>query len=179
MTNNTPNVGDLISETLVFTVTDRQQANKAAEALKTDGIDESHIKIVDSSDKRQLIHTDGAPELMASSVNTSRMRGVIIGGVVGVAFGAAFMVLASLSLLAIVGLGILGAGIGALGSQLIGVSEPDKAVAEAMTEVDGGAVAVLVEVARSNHQHVVDTIHKIFPQADVRHESLTGAVAHS
>ncbi len=177
--NNMSEVGGLVSETLVFTVSDETQARNAVDALKADGIGDDQIHLLSPGQNAGAMHSHEAPSLTASSVKTSRLRGAAVGGIVGVGVGLLLFLLAPVSGLMVLGAAVLGVGVGALGSQLIGVSEPNPAVVEAMRDVEKGSVAILVEVARSRHEHVVDVIHKVIPQADVKHESITGGVAHS
>jgi len=177
--NDMPFAHGLTPENLVFTVSNPIEARAAIDALQEQGINDDAIHVRSKEADAESLHSHTAPDLVTSNVKNARVRGAIIGGIGGLILGLLFFAFGPTNILIVLALTVLGIGVGALGAQLVGVSEPDPAIAEALDAVDAGATAVIVEVAKSEHKRVVDIIHGAVPHAKITSSSLTDTVSTS
>ena len=167
-------------DTLVLTVDNLESAKTAVKTIKEDGVADDRIRILTQNHKREeaeLVDANEATSLELSDVEHSRKRGAIVGALIGTTVGALALSTGGTNMLIIPAGIFLGVGLGALTSQLIGVSEKNPALEAIEHEVQNGKVAVLLDIEHSKHDQVIDHLHRLLPTAKLLESDITGRVA--
>lgn len=141
--------------TKIYLLTDNiDQASKAVQSLKTNGVEESRIGVISSDKNIELTDLPNPDLTETSDVVNALKRGAgtgattgLVAGLLAMAFPPAGLVIGGAALAGVTG---AGAAIGAWSASLIGVSERHPLVKEFGSEIKRGHLLVVADVDQDN-----------------------------
>ncbi len=155
-------------ERLCFVSPDLEHATKVVRHLKEDGFGEENIYAIGRSDLPMEELPD--PGVEESDLMPAVKRGVTVGGVAGVfaglvavAFPPAGIVVGGGGVLL---LGVLGAGIGGLGTAITGAAVPNTRLKEFEDDIKAGRILIMVDVPEDRVEHVNELVGKLDPEVE-------------
>lgn len=158
---------------LYFLVPDAGSARSIVDELRDAGLGERHIHIV--ARDHEALEAAELPEaglLEESDFIPALERGLAVGGATGLIAGIAAVTFPPAGLVlgggAILATSLLGAGLGAWVSSMIGVSAPNTQLEEFQQAVDTGQFLMLVDVPASRAEEITALIESRHPEAEVR-----------
>ena len=143
-------------------------------------IDQQHIHVV-GRDHHALQDANllEAGVFQSSDLLPSLERGAALGGVVGMLVGVVAIVFSPAGLAvgggAVLGLGLLGAVVGAWSSSMIGVSVPDAGIARYEKAIKKGKLLMMVDVPKTQEEEIAQVIQRHHPEAEIRGVDLAHA----
>ncbi|MDX1654119.1 MAG: DUF1269 domain-containing protein [Candidatus Competibacteraceae bacterium] len=157
---------------LYFLLPSIDSAKQIVDELLLARIEERHVHIV-AKDHHALeeAHLPEAGLAQESDFVPALERGVAVGGVTGLLAGITAVTFPPAGLVlgggAILGISLLGAGIGAWVSSMIGVSVPNSQLARFEDAIDEGQLLMIVDVPKDRAGEITDLIKKNHPEAHV------------
>lgn len=158
---------------LYFLVPDVKLAKQIVEELLLARIEERHIHIV-AKDHHALEeeHLPEAGLMQESDFIPALERGIAVGGVTGLLAGIAAVTFPPAGLVlgggAILGMSLLGAGLGAWISSMIGVSVPNTQLKKFEEALEAGQMLMLVDVPKNRIDEITKLVKSHHPEADVK-----------
>ncbi len=157
---------------LYFLVPSIDSAKAIVDELLLARVDERHIHIV-GKDHHALeeAHLPEAGLMQESDFVPALERGVAVGGVTGLIAGVTAVTFPPAGLIlgggAILGISLLGAGIGAWVSSMIGVSVPNSQLTKFESAIDEGQLLMMVDVPKDRADDLTSRIKELHPEAHV------------
>jgi hypothetical protein len=164
--------GGGIVKRLYFLVPTVESAAQIVAELRQEGIEERHIHIV-AKDHTPLeqAHLPEASVLEESDFIHAVEKGLGVGGVTGVLAGIAAVTFPPAGLVlgggAILATGLLGAGIGALASSIIGTSVPNPDLQRFERALEEGQLLMLVDVPKAWADSISALVKSHHPEAQI------------
>ncbi len=155
---------------LYFLVPTIDSARAIVDELLLARVDEHHIHILANQDVHLLEeHLPEAGLLQSSDFVPAVERGLAVGGgtgllagIVAVSFPPAGLILGGG---AILGLSLLGAGMGAWASSMIGISAPNTQLESFQQAIDQGELLIMIDIPKSRIDEISDLVQKHHPEA--------------
>lgn len=158
---------------LYFLVPSVETAKQIVEELLLARIEERHIHIV--ARDHHALEEANLPEaglIQESDFIPALERGVAVGGVTGLVAGIAAVTFPPAGLVlgggAILGMSLLGAGLGAWISSMIGVSVPNTQLKKFEEAIEAGQLLMLVDVPKNRIDEISRLVKEHHPEADVK-----------
>ena len=153
---------------------DLQSAKRTMDDLLLARITEPHIHFVAREDT-DMTGLHAANVLQTSDVVRAAQAGLVIGGASGALFGVVaamfFPVVGEAPQWGLVAvLGMLGAGIGAWASSMIGVSTPSYRLRRFEKAIEEGQILLMVDVPRSRVDEIEARLQTLHPEAHLEGE---------
>ncbi len=156
---------------LYFLVPDVDSAKSIVDELLLERIEERHIHIVGKDHGvLEKAHLPEAGLLEESDFIPALERGLTVGGATGLVAGITALALPTGLVLgggAILGISLLGAGLGAWVSSMIGVSVPNSQLGKFEKAIEAGELLMMVDVPKARMDAVVELIKSHHPEAHV------------
>lgn len=157
---------------LYFLVPSVQSASQIVDELLLARVEERHIHIVGKDE--HAVHEAHLPEanlLQTSDFIPAVERGIAVGGATGLVAGLAAVTFPPAGLIlgggAILGISVMGAGVGAWLSGMIGVSVPNSQLKEFEAAVGNGELLMIIDVPKSRVDEINELVVKHHPEAEV------------
>ncbi|MDY6828106.1 MAG: DUF1269 domain-containing protein [Pseudomonadota bacterium] len=155
---------------LFFLAPSLESAERITKDLQQAQISEDDISVIAKQDLT-LEDVPEAPVQQRSDLIPALERGVALGGVAGLLAGLAAVAFPPAGLAlgggAVLALGAAGAGIGGLGSTLMGVSVPNSRLDEFQEAIGRGELLMLVDVPDERSEAVQELIRRTHPEAEI------------
>ncbi len=156
---------------LYFMIPDVQSAKTIVDELLLARIEERHIHLV-AKDHTELEkeHLPEASVLQESDFIPALERGLAVGGATGLVAGLAAVILPTGLILgggAVLGTSLLGAGLGAWVSSMIGISAPNTQLKRFEEEIESGQILMLIDVPKSRADEISELVRQHHPEAHI------------
>lgn len=157
---------------LYFLVPDVESAKTIVDELLLARIEERHLHIV-AKDHHALeeAHLPEAGLLEESDFVPALERGLTVGGATGLLAGIAAVTFPPAGLIlgggAILATSLLGAGLGAWVSSMIGVSIPNRQLDRFHEAIEQGELLMLIDVPKDRVDEITDLVQQHHPEAHV------------
>jgi hypothetical protein len=156
---------------LYFLIPDAHSAGQIVNELLLARIEERHMHVI-GKDHDALVK-ENLPE--ASLVQKSDLvpaleRGIAVGGAAGLVAGLAALVLPGGLVIAggaILGSSLLGAGLGAWISSMIGISAPNSRLTRFEKAIEAGELLMLIDVPKGRTEEITELVRNHHPEANV------------
>lgn len=156
---------------LYFMIPDVHSAKTIIDELLLARIEERRLHLV-AKDHSEL-EKEKLPEaslLQESDFVPALERGLALGGATGLVAGLAAVILPTGLILgggAVLGTSLLGAGLGAWISSMIGISAPNSRLKRFEEEIDTGQILLLIDVPKSRVEEIIELVEKHHPEAHI------------
>lgn len=157
---------------LYFLVPSIESASQIVDELLLARIEERHIHIVGKD--HHAMHDAHLPEadlMQTSDFIPAIERGLAFGGATGLLAGIAAVTFPPAGLVlgggAILGISVMGAGVGAWVSGMIGVSVPNTQLHDFEAAVEKGELLMIIDVPKPRVDEVTDLVKRHHPEAEV------------
>jgi len=157
---------------LYFLVPAVESAAQIVDELLLARVDERHIHIVGKD--HHAMHEANLPEatlFQTSDFVPAVERGIALGGATGLLAGVAAVTFPPAGLVlgggAILGISIMGAGVGAWMSGMIGVSAPNTQLHDFEQAVESGELLMIIDVPKARVDELTALVKKHHPEAEV------------
>lgn len=144
---------------------DVERAKQLIDELRQEGIEERHIHLI--AKDHALLEKEHLPEaslLQESDVVPAVEKGVAAGGVTGLLAGIAAITFPPAGLAlgggAVLGTGLLGAGLGGLISGLTGISHPNSRLEEFKSAIEEGHILMLIDAPKDRFEEIAELVKK-------------------
>ncbi len=155
---------------IYFLVPDLETANKVTEELLLARIEERHIHVI-AREGTELGDLPKASLLQTSDVIPAVERGLAVGGATGILAGVAAVTFPPAGLVlgggAILATALLGSGIGAWISSMIGIDVANTQIKQFEKAIDKGEILFLVDVPKARVEQIEALVKSHHPDADV------------
>ena len=156
---------------LYFMIPDVTSAKAIIDELLLARVEERHIHLV-AKDHSELEkeHLPEASLLQESDFVPALERGMALGGATGLVAGLAAVILPTGLILgggAVLGTSLLGAGLGAWVSSMIGISAPNSRLKRFEEEIDNGQILMLIDVPKTRVADITGLVQKHHPEAHI------------
>ena len=155
---------------IYFTVPDVGTAKSVVDELLLKRVEERHIHVV-AKEGTPLGDLPEANLLQKSDFIPAMERGLAMGGITGVLAGIAAVTLPPAGLVlgggAILGSGLLGAGLGSWIAGMIGLDVSNSQITGFESAIQKGEVLMMVDVAKDRVSEIEDLVHSHHPEADL------------
>lgn len=157
---------------LYFLVPTVDSARSIVDELLLLRVDEHHIHILGNEDAHLLDeHLPEAGLLQSSDFIPAVERGLAVGGGTGLLAGIAAVTFPPAGLVlgggAILGLSLLGAGMGAWTSSMIGISIPNTQLESFQLAIEQGELLMMIDIPKSRIEEITELVRKHHPEAMV------------
>ncbi len=156
---------------LYFLIPDTTSAKAIVDELLLARVEERHIHLV-AKDHSSLIkeHLPEASLLEESDFVPALERGVAVGGATGLVAGLAVLILPTGLIVgggAVLATSLLGAGMGAWVSSMIGISAPNSRLQKFEEDIEAGNLLMLIDVPKARVEEITDLVAQHHPEAHV------------
>jgi hypothetical protein len=155
---------------IYFLVPDLETANRVTDELLLARIEERHIHVI-AREGTELGDLPKASLLQTSDVIPAVERGLAVGGVTGVLAGVAAVTFPPAGLVlgggAILATALVGSGLGAWISSMIGVDVPNTQIKQFEAAIAQGELLFLVDVPKQRVEVIEAMVRDLHPEADV------------
>jgi len=156
---------------LYFLVPDTTSAKAIVDELLLARVEERHIHLV-AKDHDSLIkeHLPEASLLEESDFVPALERGMAVGGATGLVAGLAVLILPTGLIVgggALLATSLLGAGMGAWISSMIGISAPNSRLKKFEEALATGNLLMLIDVSKARVEEITELVAKHHPEAHV------------
>lgn len=157
---------------IYFLVPSIDSAAKIVDELLLARIEERHIHVVAKDmEALEAKHLPEASLLQTSDFVPALERGLAVGGVTGLLAGVAAVTFPPAGLVlgggAILGTSVVGAGLGAWISSMIGASAPNTQLKEFEKAVDEGHLLMIIDVPKERVEEIEELVKSHHPDAEV------------
>jgi hypothetical protein len=155
---------------LYFLVPNVDSARKINDELLLARIDERHIHVI-AKEGTPMEDLPEAKLAQRSDVVPALERGITIGGATGIVAGIIAVTFPPAGLAlgggAILGIGLAGAGFGALMSTMIGVDVSNTRIQKFQDAIQKGELLMMVDVPKTRVDEIDDLVKKHHPEAEI------------
>lgn len=155
---------------IYFLVPDLDSAAKVTDELLLARIDEKHIHVI-AKEGTELGELPKASLLQTSDVIPALERGLAVGGATGILAGVAAVTFPPAGVVlgggAILATALLGSGVGAWMSSMIGVDVKNRRIAQFEQALDQGEILFLVDVPKARVDEIENMVKRHHPDADI------------
>ena len=155
---------------LYFLIPSIESAKKINDELLLARVDERHIHVI-AKEGTPMEDLPEAKLAQRSDVIPALERGVTIGGATGIVAGIIAVTFPPAGLVlgggAIMGIGLAGAGFGALMSTMIGVDVPNSRTQKFQDAIEKGELLMMVDVPKNRVDEIDDLVKKHHPEAEI------------
>ncbi|MGD8999796.1 MAG: DUF1269 domain-containing protein, partial [Granulosicoccaceae bacterium] len=155
---------------LYFLVPTVDSARKINDELLLARVEERHIHVI-AKEGTPMEDLPEAKLAQKSDVIPALERGIAIGGATGILAGIVAVTIPPAGLVlgggAILGIGLAGAGFGALMSTMIGVDVPNTRIQKFQDAIDNGELLMMVDVPKNRVDEIDDLVKKHHPEAEI------------
>jgi len=155
---------------LYFLVPNVESAKKINDELLLARVEERHIHII-AKEGTPMEDLPEASLAQKSDVIPALQRGVAIGGITGVVAGIVAVTFPPAGLVlgggAILGIGLAGAGFGALMSTMIGVNVSNTRIQQFQDAIEAGELLMMVDVPKERIDEIDELVKKHHPEAKI------------
>ncbi len=155
---------------IYFLVPGVSEAKRIVDELLLARVEERHIHII----AREGVSLENLPEAslaQKSDLVPALERGIGVGGATGILAGIVAVSFPPAGLVlgggAILGIGLAGAGFGALMSTMIGVSAPNSRIAQFQQAIENGELLMMVDVPKGRVAEIEALVSKHHPDAEI------------
>jgi uncharacterized membrane protein len=157
-------------KSLYFRVPTVENATKIVQELASIGIPEKNVTVVGKDHFHlKMAHLREAGILQTTDLLHALLRGLSVGALAGLAAGILLWLFPFEGLTVgwgwIIGLLLLGAGFGAWGSTLIGISIPNPIIEQCEKAIEAGELILFVHIPPSREEEVISLIKRHHPEA--------------
>lgn len=166
---------------LYFLVPDIDSASRIVAEMRDAGVAADHVSVVGSDHHRlEQAHLHEAGVLHGTHLVDGLKTGLALGGTTGIIAGIAAVSFPPAGLIlgggAIVGLGVLGAGVGGWLGSMLGIAATDPGIHRFHDEIQQGRLLLLIDIPKERELEMLDRIRRHHPEArieSVPHRSLS------
>ena len=155
---------------LYFLIPSIESAKKINDELLLARVDERHIHVI-AKEGTPMEDLPEAKLAQRSDVIPALERGVTFGGATGIIAGIIAVTFPPAGLVlgggAILGIGLAGAGFGALMSTMIGVDVPNSRTQKFQDAIEKGEFLMMVDVPKNRVDEIDDLVKKHHPEAEI------------
>jgi hypothetical protein len=155
---------------IYFLVPDLESAAKVTDELLLARIEEKHIHVI-AREGTELGELPEASLLQTSDVIPALERGLAVGGATGILAGVAALTFPPAGLVlgggAILATALLGSGIGAWVSSMIGVDVKNSRIVQFEQAIEQGEILFLVDVPKARVEEIEAMVKRHHPDADI------------
>lgn len=155
---------------IYFLVPDLENAARVTDELLLARIEEKHIHVI-AKQGTALGELPEASLLQTSDVIPALERGLAVGGATGILAGLAAVTFPPAGLVlgggAILATALLGSGIGAWMSSMIGVDVKNRRIKQFETAIEKGEILFLVDVPKARVEEIEAMVKRHHPDADI------------
>lgn len=155
---------------IYFLIPDVTDAKRIVDELLLARVEDRHIHII----AREGTPLEDLPEAnlaQKSNLVPALERGITVGGATGILAGIVAVTFPPTGLVlgggAVLGIGLAGAGFGALMSTMIDVSAPNSRTKQFQEAVENGKLMMLVDVPKGRVREIEDLVARHHPDAEI------------
>ncbi len=156
---------------LYFLLPNATSAKQIVDELLLARVEERHIHVI-AKDHESLAR-ENIPEaslLQKSDLVPAIERGLAVGGAAGMVAGLAALILPGGLVIAggaILGSSLIGAGVGAWISSMIGISAPNSRLSRFEEAIEAGELLMLIDIPKDRVEEITDLVTTHHPEAEV------------
>lgn len=155
---------------LYFLVPDIDCAKKILDELLLARVEERRIHVI-AKEGTPMENLPEARLAQRSDLIPALQRGTVVGGITGLVAGVVAVTFPPAELVlggaAVLGIGLAGAGFGALMSTMIGVDVPNTRLKKFRDAIDKGELLMMVDIPKHRINEINDLIKKHHPEAKI------------
>jgi len=155
---------------LYFTLPDLNTTHTVVNELLLQRVEERHIHVV-AKDGTPLGDLPEANLLQKSDFIPAMERGLAMGGITGILAGIAAVTLPPAGLVlgggAILGSGLVGAGLGSWIAGMIGMDVSNSQITKFESAIQDGEILMMVDVPKNRVEEIEALVHSHHPEADM------------
>ncbi|MBI2379938.1 MAG: DUF1269 domain-containing protein [Gammaproteobacteria bacterium] len=173
---------------LYFLVPDTQSASAIIGELRASEISADHVFVVGSDHvELEQAHLHEAGVLHGTKLLNGLTAGLALGGTTGLLAGLAAVSFPPAGLVlggaAVVGMGVMGAGVGGWLGSFLGMSATDPGIHQYEKEIKQGQLLLMVDIPAERELEIQELVHRHHPEAQIgtipHHQlKLSGLFAH-